>query len=83
MIECNRTMEQARRDFAAGRLQGAALLRVPMRQGEWNVRLAGSKGDTGMLLDVKDLAPHVFRSLDEAVHALEQIGFSFSQLKLA
>lgn len=83
MIECNRTMEQARRDFAAGRLQSAILLRVPMRQGEWSVRLAGSKGDAGMLLDVRDLAPQVFRSLDDAVAALEQIGFAFTQLKLA
>jgi hypothetical protein len=83
MIECNRTMEQARRDFAAGRLHSATLLRVPMSSGEWTVRLSGSKGDAGMLLDVKDLAPQVFRSLDKAVHALEQIGFSFTQLKLA
>lgn len=82
MIECNRTMEQARRDFAAGRLQTAALLRVPMSNGEWTVRLSGSKGDAGMLLDVKDLAPQVFRSLDQAVRAVEQIGFAFTQLKL-
>lgn len=83
MIECNRTMEQARRDFGAGRLQSATLVRVPMSASEWTIRLAGSKGDAGMLLDVRDLAPQVFRSLDQAVLALEQIGFSFSQLKLA
>ncbi len=83
MIECNRTMEQARRDYAAGRLQAATLVRVPMTGSEWTIRLAGSKGDAGMLLDVKDLALQVFRSLDKAVQALEQIGFSFTQLKLA
>lgn len=82
MIACNRTMEQARRDFGAGRLQAATLLRVPM-SAHWSIHLAGSKGDAGMLLDVKDLAPHVFTSLDHAVAALEQIGFSFTQLKLA
>lgn len=81
MIECNRTMEQARRDFAAGRLSSAVLVRVPMSRSDWTVRLVGSKGDAGTLLDVKNLAPQVFSSLDRAAAALEQIGFSFSQLK--
>lgn len=81
MIECNRTMEQAKRDFAAGRLNGALFVRVPMSSTEWTVRLVGSKGDAGTLLDVKDLEPRVFSNLDGAVKALEQIGFSFSQLK--
>lgn len=82
MIECNRTMEQARRDFAAGRLNGALFIRVPMSGSDWTVRLNGAKGDAGMLLDVKTLEPQVFRSLDAAVQALEKIGFSFSQLKM-
>lgn len=82
MIESNRTMEQARRDLASGRLHDATLVRVPMESGAWHIRLAGSKGDAGMLLDVKDLAPQVFHSLDLALQALEQIGFSCSQLKL-
>jgi hypothetical protein len=81
MTECNRTMEQARRDVASGRLTGALLVRVPMSRSDWTVRLVGSKGDAGNLLDVKDLEPHVFSSLDKAAQALEQIGFSFSQLK--
>jgi hypothetical protein len=83
MIECNRTMEQARRDFSAGRLSSALLVRVPMCQGEWQIRLMGAKGDAGMLLDVKNLEPQVFKGLDSAATALEQIGFSFSQLKPA
>ena len=82
MIECNRTMEQARRDFAAGRLTGALLVRVPMSRSDWTMRLVGSKGDAGTLLDVKNLEPHIFSSLDHAALALEQIGFSFSQLKV-
>lgn len=81
MTECNRTMEQARRDFAAGRLSAALFVRVPMSRTEWTVRLVGAKGDAGNLLDVKDLAPRVFSSLDKAAQAVEQIGFSFSQLK--
>ncbi|HEY0065015.1 MAG TPA: hypothetical protein VGC21_23050 [Telluria sp.] len=83
MIECNRTMEQARRDFSAGRLGSALLVRVPMSQKQWNIRLLGAKGDAGMLLDVKNLEPQVFAGLDSAAKALEEIGFSFSQLKPA
>lgn len=80
--ECNRTMEQARRDYASGRITGATLVRVPMTASDWTVRLAGAKGDAGMLLEVKHLAPQVFASLDQAVLALEQIGFAFTQLKV-
>lgn len=82
MIECNRTMEQARRDFSAGRLKTATLLRVPMSR-DWTLRLEGAKGDSGMLLDVKNLEPQVFSSADGALKALEHIGFAFSQLKIA
>jgi hypothetical protein len=74
-------MEQARRDFAAGRLTGALFVRVPMSHNEWTVRLVGLKGDAGTLLEVKNLEPRVFANLDGAARALEQIGFSFSQLK--
>jgi hypothetical protein len=81
MTECNRTMEQARRDFAAGRLTSALLVRVAMSRTDWTVRLIGAKGDAGTLLEVKNLEPRVFSSLDGAAQALEQIGFSFSQLK--
>lgn len=81
MIECNRTMEQAKRDFSAGRLTGAVLVRVPMSKSEWTVRLSGAKGEAGMLLEVQTLGPRIFTSLDSAALALEQIGFSFNQLK--
>ena len=81
MIECNRTMEQAKRDFSLGRLTGAVLIRVPMSKTEWTVRLNGAKGEAGMLLEVQTLGPRVFTSLDSAALAVEQIGFSFSQLK--
>jgi hypothetical protein len=82
MIECNRTMEQARRDFASGKLTQAVILRVPMSRSDWTVRLSGAKGDAGMLLEVHTLAPQVFKSLDKAVQALEEIGFALTQLKV-
>lgn len=82
MIVCNRTPEQARRDVAAGRLTTATVLREPMTS-NWTVRLAGSKGDAGMLLSVVTLEPHSFARLDDAVAALEQMGFTVDRLKLA
>jgi hypothetical protein len=82
MTECNRTMEQARRDFALGRLSGAVLVRVPMTASDWTVRLSGKRGDAGMLLEVPTLGTRVFSSLDRAVEAIEQIGFAFDQLKV-
>ena len=81
MIECNRTMEQARRDFAAGRITTFMLVRVPMTRSDWTVRLSGAKGDAGMLLEVQTLSPKVFVCLDKAILAIEQIGFTPSQLK--
>jgi hypothetical protein len=75
-------MEQAKRDFAAGRLNSATLVRVPMTASEWTIRLFGAKGDAGMLLDVQTLQPYNFTSLDRAVRALDQIGVSFTQLKV-
>ncbi|PWF47931.1 hypothetical protein C7C56_013270 [Massilia glaciei] len=75
-------MEQAKRDFSAGRLTSAMLVRVPMSANAWTVRLSGIKGDSGMLLEVQTLDTRVFTSLDGAVRALEEIGFSFTQLKV-
>jgi hypothetical protein len=83
MIECNRTIEQARRDRAAGRLSSATLLRVPMSASSWSVRLSGGKGDAGMLLSLHTLEAEQFSSLDAAVAALEKIGFAVEQLKLS
>ena len=83
MIECNRTMEQAKRDYAAGRITSAVLIRAPMSRSDWTIRLSGKKGDTGMLLDVQTLEEKIFSSLDQAVEALDQIGYAFDQLKLA
>ena len=82
MIESNRTMEQARRDFGAGRLSAATLVRVPMSHAAWTIRLAGAKGDAGFLLELQTLAPRVFGSVDAAVQAVEQIGFACTQLKV-
>lgn len=82
MVECNRTMDQARRDFASGRITAFTLIRVPMAANEWTIRLAGARGDAGMLLEIQTLSPRVFSSLDQAIDAIEQIGFAPTQLKV-
>ncbi len=82
MIESNRTTEQAKRDFAAGRLTHAVLIRVPMQRHAWTLRLSGKKGDSGMLLEVQTLEPKVFTSLDDAIDLLDEIGFEFEQLQV-
>lgn len=82
MVECNRTLEQAKRDYAMGRLTSATLIRVPMSRNEWNIRLVGSRRDAGMLLALPGLAVQSFTSLDAAIRVIEDIGFSFSQLKV-
>lgn len=68
MVECNRTMEQARRDVASGRITHASVLRQPMTS-QWTIRLAGKHSGTGMLLAVETLTPQCFGSLDGAVAA--------------
>lgn len=83
MIICNRTPEQARRAFATGELTAAALVRVPMTASSWTIRLSGAKAGNGMLLSVQTLEPQIFPTLDTAVSALESIGFTIDQLKLA
>lgn len=80
MVECNRTLEQAKRDFAMGKLASASLVRVPMRRGEWHIQLVGKRRESGMLLALPALTAQSFSSLDAAVGVLEEIGFSFSQL---
>ena len=82
MIVCNRTLEQAKRDFATGKLSNAILLRVPMSRSEWQLQLLGARGDSGMLLALPSLDTQVFASLDAAVRIIEQIGFTVEQLKI-
>lgn len=82
MIECNRTLEQAKRDYASGRLTSVSLIRVPMSGNEWQIRLAGSRRDSGMLLALPTLTVQSFSSLDAAIRVIEEIGFSFTELKV-
>ena len=55
---------------------------VTADSGEQALEILARQKITGMLLDVQTLEPYCFASLDNAVKALDQIGFSFTQLKV-
>lgn len=69
----NKTMAVAKHDFEIGYLDRYAIERSPMGDG-WMLDL-GSGNSRGWLVDARSKEPRVFKSLDGAVSALEQIGF--------
>ena len=71
------TMAQARRDLAMGYLTSARILRS---QDGWVVELGGGKA-LGELADARRKQRRVFKSLDGAAGALEQIGFVVKDLQ--
>lgn len=72
------TMAQAKRDFTIGYLTRWHIERVPMGGG-WRVELGTGNG-RGWLADARTKEPRVFKSLDGAVSAVEQIGFEVNFL---
>lgn len=72
------TMAQAKRDFEIGYLTKYSLEREPMGNG-WRVHL-GEGMAQGYLSDARTKQPRVFKSLDSAVNALEDIGFKVHYL---
>ena len=72
------TMEQAKRDFRIGYLEGFHIERAPMEDG-WQVHLHGGSA-RGPLVDARKKTPRLFKSLDSAVLAVEQIGFKVESL---
>lgn len=65
------TMADARRDLAMGYLTSARIVRS---QGGWVVELGGGNA-LGELADARRKERRVFKSLDGAAGALDQIGF--------
>lgn len=70
----NYTMEQAKRDFQLGYLASFQIHRQPLDAG-WSVVLSDGS-NSGPLVDARTRQPRAFKSLDSAVSALEQVGFS-------
>jgi hypothetical protein len=70
----NTTLAQAKAFFEAGFLSGYLIVRHP--DGGWFVDL----GKSGCIVDARTKTRRIFKSLDAAVSALEQIGFQVDAL---
>ena len=74
------TMELAKRDFQLGYLQSYEIHRHPLGKSGWSVLLSDGS-NTGLLSDARTRQPRVFKTLDAAVSAIEQVGFSVDLLR--
>lgn len=74
------TMAQAKRDFEIGYLTTWRIERQPMNDGNlWRVHLGSGMG-AGFLVDVRTKEPRVFKTLDAAANAVEEIGIKIVAL---
>lgn len=77
-MSSNLTMANAKRDFAAGFIKSYSIDR---NMAGGSVFLHGqSKLNEGWLIDARQKKPRVFKSLDAAILALNQIGFNTKRL---
>ena len=74
------TMELAKRDFSLGYLVSFEIHRQPLDKNGWMVVLSDGS-NSGPLSDARSRQPRVFKTLDAAVSALEQVGFSVDLLR--
>lgn len=75
----NRTMAIAKHDFKIGYLTVFAIARPFFDNSGWIVSL-GSGLQQGSLVDARTKEPRIFKTLDAAVKAVEEIGFQVTQL---
>lgn len=73
------TMAQAKRDFSIGYLTAFCFWRSDIDSQGWTVGLSGGSA-RGHLVDARSKQVRVFRSLDAAVRAVEEIGFECKAL---
>jgi hypothetical protein len=73
MSEREWTVALAKRDFEVGQLKSFGFVRAPMGSG-WIVMLRGV-GFRGPLVDARQGAVRVFKTMDAAISAVEGIGF--------
>lgn len=74
------TIEQAKRDFSMGYLSGYSLHRFQLENSYWLVYLIDDHKAEGPLVDARNREPRRFKTLDSAVNAIEQCGFSVDAL---
>lgn len=73
------TMDLAKRDFSIGYLESFYIERALLSLG-WHVMLKGGT-NRGPLVDAREKKARLFKSLDAAIAALEQIGFKVETLR--
>lgn len=74
----NITMVQAKHEHEIGFLTRCAFEREAMAGG-WLVLLGEGNG-RGWLVDARSKMPRIFKTLDAAVRAVEEVGFEVNQL---
>lgn len=74
------TMDQAKRDRQLGYLVKFELHRQPFDKAGWSV-LFSDGTNSGFLADARTKTTRVFKTLDTAVNAVEQVGFSVDLLR--
>jgi hypothetical protein len=73
----NRTLALAKHDFETGALRHFSIARVPLSS-YWCVQLGGAP--LGFLVDARSKERRLFKTVDAAVAAVEQIGFKVFDL---
>lgn len=76
----NYTLDQAKRDRQLGYLVKYELHRQPLDRAGWSV-LFSDGTNSGFLADARTKTTRVFKTLDAAVNAVEQVGFSVDLLR--
>ena len=74
------TIDQAKRDHQLGYLVAYEFHRQPLDKPGWSV-LFSDGTNSGFLADARTKTTRVFKTLDAAVNAVEQVGFSVDLLR--
>lgn len=74
------TLDLAKRDFSLGYIVSFEIHRQPLDKTGWLVMLSDGR-NSGPIRDARSRQPRVFKSLDSAVSAIEQVGFSVDLLR--
>jgi hypothetical protein len=81
MFNLDLTMADAKKQFALGIIKGYAIDRA-MKQNVVRFSLQVDKQrSVGVLVDARTKQPRAFKTLDAAVSAIEQVGFSVGVLQ--
>lgn len=72
------TMAEAKRDLSVGYLSEFSVQKQQSSSG-WTIWLKGAAGIDGTLVNQRDKSPRVFKTLDAAISALNDIGFDVQE----